>query len=81
MAAAAVKALGNDAHIASKLRGSGCDRPGWIRTLRKPDAIIVVGYTKRDEGEFIDSAGVSHLFHLFPPMTDPTAGDRIRAAL
>lgn len=44
-------------------------------------AIVVVGYTKRDEGEYIDSAAVSHLFHLFPPMTDPSVGDRLRAAL
>jgi beta-glucosidase len=44
-------------------------------------AVVVVGYTKRDEGEYIDAAAVSHLFHLFPPMTDPTVGDRMRKAL
>jgi beta-glucosidase len=44
-------------------------------------AIVVVGYTKRDEGEYIDSAAVAHLFHLFPPMTDPSIGERLREAL
>src|SRR6185503_547524 len=34
-------------------------------------AVVVVGYTHHDEGEYVDTAGVRHLFHLFPPATDP----------
>src|SRR5688572_12527744 len=44
-------------------------------------AVVVVGYTRHDEGEFIDSAGVSHLFHLFPPMPDAETGTRLQAAM
>jgi beta-glucosidase len=44
-------------------------------------AIVVVGYTKRDEGEYIDMAGVSSLFHLFPPMTDPGINERLQKAI
>ena len=37
-------------------------------------AIVVVGYTKADEGEYIDNAGTGALMHLFPPMDHPTLG-------
>jgi hypothetical protein len=44
-------------------------------------AVVVVGYTRHDEGEYIDPAGVAHLFHLFPPMTDAETGARLQAAM
>jgi beta-glucosidase len=44
-------------------------------------AIVVVGYTHHDEGEFIDPNGMAHLFHLFPPMTDPDTAPRLQAAM
>jgi beta-glucosidase len=44
-------------------------------------AILVVGYTHHDEGEFIDPNGMAHLFHLFPPMTDPDTAPRLQAAM
>jgi beta-glucosidase len=44
-------------------------------------AIVVVGYTHRDEGEYVDPAGVAHLMHLYPPMTDPCLGPRLRQAV
>jgi beta-glucosidase len=44
-------------------------------------AIVVVGYTHHDEGEFIDPTGMAHLFHLFPPMTDPDTAPRLQAAM
>lgn len=45
-------------------------------------AVVVVGYTSRDEGEYIDVAGMGDLFHLFPPMDDPaTIQPRLTAAL
>src|SRR4029453_3007887 len=44
-------------------------------------AIVVVGYTHHDEGEFIDPNGIAHLFHLFPPMTDPETAPRLQAAM
>jgi len=43
-------------------------------------ALVVVGYTKEDEGEYVDVAGMSHLFHLFPPMTDPGIGKQLQEA-
>jgi beta-glucosidase len=34
-------------------------------------AIVVVGYTRLDEGEFIGDSGTSHLVSLFPKVDDP----------
>jgi beta-glucosidase len=34
-------------------------------------ALVVVGYTRRDEGEFIGDSGTSHLVSLFPKADDP----------
>jgi hypothetical protein len=36
-------------------------------------AVVVVGYTKADEGEYVDGTDES-LFALFPPMDDPRVG-------
>lgn len=36
--------------------------------------IVVVGFTKHDEGEFIDQSAIGALSHLFPPMDDPVLG-------
>ncbi|MCS5619628.1 MAG: glycoside hydrolase family 3 C-terminal domain-containing protein [Myxococcota bacterium] len=36
--------------------------------------LVVVGYTKEDEGEFVDPSGMTSLAHLFPPIDDPDAG-------
>ena len=37
--------------------------------------VVVVGYTKDDEGEFVDDAGTAGLISdLFPPMDHPTLG-------
>lgn len=37
--------------------------------------LVVVGYTKADEGEFIDNTGTASLIgELFPPMDHPTLG-------
>lgn len=43
-------------------------------------AVVVVGYTHLDEGEYIDTKGVADLFHLFPPLPDASIGDRLREA-
>ncbi len=37
-------------------------------------AIVVVGYTKADEGEFIDGDVMAGLMTMFPPADDPLAG-------
>jgi beta-glucosidase len=37
-------------------------------------AIAVVGFTKDDEGEFIDPSGAANLSSLFPPSDHPTLG-------
>lgn len=44
-------------------------------------AVVVVGYTSEEEGEYIDNAAIGGLLHLFPPMTDPATGDRLRDAV
>jgi beta-glucosidase len=44
-------------------------------------ALVVAGYTREDEGEYVDPAGVAHLFHLFPPMPDPSTGERLQQVL
>jgi beta-glucosidase len=43
-------------------------------------AIVVVGYTHRDEGEYIPT-DMGELFHLFPPMPDEETGTRLREAM
>ena len=37
-------------------------------------ALVVVGFTKDDEGEFIDESGADERLSLFPPMDHPTLG-------
>jgi hypothetical protein len=37
-------------------------------------AVVVVGTTRFDEGEFLDQSGIAPLTSLFPPMDDPVAG-------
>lgn len=44
-------------------------------------ALLVVGYTHRDEGEYIDPAGVAHLVHLFPPMPEGDVAERVQAGV
>ncbi|MDZ7732707.1 MAG: glycoside hydrolase family 3 C-terminal domain-containing protein [Acidimicrobiia bacterium] len=36
--------------------------------------VVVVGYTKADEGEYIDQAGMAPLMSLFPPIDHPELG-------
>jgi beta-glucosidase len=60
----------------------GCDLAEAAAAAKECEVtIVVVGYTKRDEGEYIDMAGVSSLFHLFPPMTDPGINERLQKAI
>jgi beta-glucosidase len=60
----------------------GVDVAAAAATAARADAaVVVVGYTHHDEGEFVDPAGVAHLFHLFPPMTDPDTSSRLQAAM
>lgn len=70
--------LGDDA-----LRfADGTDVAAAVSAARAADvAIVVVGYTHHDEGEFVDPSGMSHLFHLFPPMTAADTSERVRAAI
>ena len=37
-------------------------------------AVVVVGYTKADEGEFLDQSATAALGHLFPPTDHPEVG-------
>lgn len=44
-------------------------------------AVVVVGLTRGDEGEYIEMSGQAHLLALFPPMSDPADGTRLAEAL
>ncbi len=46
-------------------------------------AIVVVGYTHCDEGEYVpsDQGALAHLFHLFPPLPDEETVARLRDAM
>jgi len=60
----------------------GSDPARAAQVARHADvAVVVVGYTHHDEGEYIDSRGMAHLLPLYPPMTDPSTGERLAAAL
>ena len=44
-------------------------------------AVVVVGYTRADEGEFIGNAGTAHLTDLFPGPDDPDLAAAFTAAI
>ena len=44
-------------------------------------AVVVVGYTRADEGEFIGTEGTSHLGHLFPGADDPALAEAFTDAI
>jgi beta-glucosidase len=44
-------------------------------------AVVVVGYTRRDEGEFIGDTGTAHLGDLFPGQDDPSLATRFAAQI
>ena len=44
-------------------------------------ALVVVGYTKVDEGEYIGEFATAHLIHLFPGDDDPDLVDRFTASI
>ncbi|MFM7141089.1 MAG: glycoside hydrolase family 3 protein, partial [Alphaproteobacteria bacterium] len=60
----------------------GVDPSRAASVAREADvAVVVVGLTHHEEGEFIDPRGMAHLLPLYPPMTDPSTGERLAAAL
>ncbi len=44
-------------------------------------AVVVVGTTRVEEGEYIDPAAFADLGHLFPPLENPELGEELTAAL
>ena len=44
-------------------------------------AVVVVGYTRLDEGEYIGEFATAHLAHLFPGEDDPALVDRFTARI
>ena len=44
-------------------------------------AVIVVGYTRLDEGEYIGEFATAHLGHLFPGEDDPALVERFTAQI
>jgi beta-glucosidase len=77
-------------HVATPLEGLRAALPGTsvdhaddadATMLAGADAaIVVVGYTHRDEGEYIPS-DMGDLFHLFPQMPDDQTRTRLREAM
>jgi beta-glucosidase len=66
---------------ATVVHDDGSDPAAAAATASGADAaVVVVGYTHHDEGEYVDPKGVAHLFHLFPPATDPATGTRLQEA-
>lgn len=64
------------------LHDDGRDPSAAVAIARDADAVVlVVGYTREDEGEYVDVAGMAPLFHMFPPMTDPAVNERLQATL
>jgi len=55
---------------ATALSAAGCDV-----------ALVVVGYTRDDEGEYIGGEGTEHLAALFPGPDDPALAEAFRAAV
>jgi beta-glucosidase len=43
--------------------------------------VVVVGYTKHEEGEWLDQSGTAKMMHLFPPMDHPELGFAARSTL
>jgi beta-glucosidase len=43
--------------------------------------VVVVGYTKHEEGEWLDQSGTAAMMHLFPPMDHPELGFGARSNL
>jgi beta-glucosidase len=60
----------------------GADPSRAAATAHHADVVLlVVGYTRADEGEFIGQAGTTHLAPLFPGPDDPDRAEAFRAEL
>ena len=74
--------------LRAALPGVGGDRgrrgrPGRAAALAAGAdvAVVVVGYTRLDEGEYIGEFATAHLAHLFPGEDDPALVDRFTARI
>jgi beta-glucosidase-like glycosyl hydrolase len=69
-------ALGDDRVI----HDGGSDLDAAAATAARADvAVVVVGYTKADEGEFIGAEGTTHLVALMPGPDDPVEAEAFAA--
>jgi beta-glucosidase len=60
----------------------GSDLQRAARVVRSAEAaVVVVGYTRLDEGEFIGEFATAHLGHLFPGQDDPALVERFTAQI
>lgn len=67
---------------AEVLHDDGTDLAQARALAAEADAVVlVVGYTHRDEGEFIDPSALGELSHLFPPLDDPALSAQLSEAL
>jgi beta-glucosidase len=60
----------------------GTDLARAVEVARSADVtLIVVGYTREDEGEYIGEFATAHLSHLFPGEDDPALVERFTAQI
>ena len=60
----------------------GADPDGTAALASSADvAVVVVGYTRLDEGEYIGEFATAHLAHLFPGEDDPALVERFTARI
>ena len=72
-------ALGVDTEL---VHDDGSDPSVAARAARNCDAaVVVVGYTHEDEGEFIDFTGNPEMLEVFPPTDDAALAERLRSEL
>jgi beta-glucosidase len=72
-------ALGREVEV---VHDDGSDPSDVAKAARNCDAaVVVVGYTHEDEGEFIDFTGNPEMLEVFPPAEDPTLAERLRNEL
>lgn len=66
------------ARFGDRVQHLGVDRTSAAAVVASANeqttAVVVVGYTRADEGEFLDPSSLLALSSLFPPQDDPLVG-------
>jgi len=78
----AVDGLRAALHSADVVHLDGGDLAATVATASECDvALVVVGYTREDEGEYIGGDGTAHLAELFPGPDDPDLARQFTAGV